>query len=106
MKQIIAYKFEDSDFEILKQGVPRYPCEECNHPSHCNCTNCNKQEEYYLKIRKLRKSGLLDYMEMLDEIVVLNKSKKEIEKRLSILWGKLPEGIKARPDILQVYKRR
>lgn len=104
MKQIITYKFEELDFELLKKGFPDTPCDECNQQN--SCLNCKAYEIYKSEVNKykqnLKEANLYEYGKVLAEIKKRNKEKKRIQNELSELWKSLPDEIKARKDIKEM----
>lgn len=106
MKQIITYKFEESDFELLKKGFPDTPCDECNGVQQDSCFCCKDYEIYKSEANKykqyLKEANLYEYGKALAKIKKLNKEKKRIQNELSELWKSLPDEIKARKDIKEM----
>lgn len=102
MKQIITYEFEESDFELLKKGLPDTPCDECDYVRRDSCCGCKDYEIYRLEENKFKEANLYEYGKALAEIKKLNKEKKRIQNDISELWKSLPEEIKARKDIKEM----
>lgn len=101
MKQVIIYEFEESDFELLKKGLPDTPCDKCSTRQD-SCCGCKDYEIYRSEENKFKEANLYEYGKTLAEIKKLNKEKKRIQNELSELWKSLPEEIKARKDIKEM----
>ena len=99
MKQIITYEFEESDFELLKKGLPDDPCDKCSDAPRDFCCGCKDYEIYRSEENKFKEANLYEYAKALAKIKNLNKEKKRIQNELSGLWKSLPEEIKARKRI-------
>lgn len=103
MKQIITYEFEESDFELLKQGLPDDPCSKCG-TVYCP-GGCPEQKEYDNVKKKFEDAHIYDVSVVLKEIIRLNKEKKDIQNKISELWKTLPNEIKNRDNLRILTKK-
>lgn len=71
--------FEESDYELLKKGLPADPCTSCGQTRH-GCCGCKKAFDYEKEAKEFKEAGVYELalkIRMLNE----NNNKLRIIKR-------------------------
>lgn len=61
MRKETIVKFEESDFELLKGGIPSNPCQKCTPAERAACCGCPAEREYRQQMKPFIDAGIEEY---------------------------------------------
>ena len=80
----------ESDYDLLRKPLPVYPCGMCPERfSSLECSKCPKSDVYNQQVQPYKDAGIMDAVEIIQEIYNLDKQIESLDKEKRALVQEL-----------------